>query len=286
MQGDAESLPPESGKESGDSPAWDDVLFVIRSRHRRTVLGALLQGPRSTKALSEATALRMPHVSRALRQLESRDLLDRIPVEGSAIGWYRPTARGERTWLAAARHQGETAWVPMVRGTHAASYARWVRDHKGAKAARDVLRGAGLDAEPVDPDAWYPFGPTTALLEGIERRFGDGTYALIRRIAREVVPSCPSVARVLARGLPPELVAELMPGAYHREFNCGRLEVDAKPGRAELRFYEWVSTPARCAAIEGAAEGVLDAQGLKGTVRKIACVREGDQYCGYDVRWE
>src|SRR3990170_3477184 len=81
------------------------------------------------------------------------------------------------------------------------------------------------------------------------------------------------------------ILIELGPAMYSREFNHGRMEVEVEERRALLKNYDWMSSPARCAAWQGTYEGVLASKGIRGTVRKVACMREGSAYCGYVIEW-
>ena len=55
--------------------------------------------------------------------------------------------------------------------------------------------------------------------------------------------------------------------------------------RALVRNYDWISSPARCAAWLGTYEGLLRALKRKGTVTKVGCMLHGDPYCGYQIDW-
>jgi hypothetical protein len=123
------------------------------------------------------------------------------------------------------------------------------------------------------------------VLDQIERRFGDGTYNTVRRLLRDEARNFPSVKRLLSRVLPIPIMVELFPNAYGREFNHGRLEVETQEHRALLKNYDWLSSPARCAAWLGVYEGFLAVVGAEGTVTKVACMLRGDPYCGYEIEW-
>src|SRR2546427_26423 len=77
----------------------------------------------------------------------------------------------------------------------------------------------------------------------------------------------------------------ISPIAYAREYNHGRLEVDVQERRAVMRNYDWMSSPARCAARLGGYEGTLTLLAMNGTVTKVACMLRGAPYCGYRIDW-
>ena len=77
----------------------------------------------------------------------------------------------------------------------------------------------------------------------------------------------------------------MSPNAYSREFNHGRLEVEVQGHRALLKNYDWISSPARCAAWLGAYEGFVQMLKIDAMVTKVACMLRGDPYCGYQLDW-
>src|SRR6266542_1267745 len=123
------------------------------------------------------------------------------------------------------------------------------------------------------------------VLDLVESRFGDGTYEATRTMLREEAGNFASLRRLLTRALPLPLLLELSPNAYHRDYNHGRLEVDVQDRRAIMKHYDWMSSPARCAAWLGTYEGFLELIGIEGTVTKVACLLKDDPYCGYLISW-
>src|SRR2546427_762840 len=134
-------------------------------------------------------------------------------------------------------------------------------------------------------DGWYPLRSALEVLDQVETRFGDGTYETVRRMMRDEAINFSSLRRFLKRVIPFPILLELSPNSYAREFNHGRLEVDVEGHRAIFRNYDWMSSPARCAAWLGTYEGSLIMLGIAGTVTKVACILRGDPYCGYRIDW-
>jgi hypothetical protein len=120
----------------------------------------------------------------------------------------------------------------------------------------------------------------------IEATYGDGSGETVRRMLREEAMNFASIRRYAGLVLPFKYLVEMMPAAYHREFNHGRLEVEVHGRRALVKNYDWISSPARCMAWLGTYEGSLVATGYKhGSVRKVACILKEDPYCGYVLEW-
>lgn len=54
---------------------WDDAGFVCASKYRTKILRVLLKHIGTPRKIAEDTKIKMPHVSRALRQLEQRKIV-------------------------------------------------------------------------------------------------------------------------------------------------------------------------------------------------------------------
>src|SRR2546422_11463001 len=66
---------------------WLDFSFVVSSGYREKVLASLAPKPKVPGQLAEETALRIVHVSRALRELLDRALGERITPHVNARDW-------------------------------------------------------------------------------------------------------------------------------------------------------------------------------------------------------
>src|SRR2546426_85952 len=152
-------------------------------------------------------------------------------------------------------------------------------------AADKTLMESGVDPRLIHADGWYPLRSAPEVLEQVETRFGDGTYETVRRMMRDEAINFSSLRRFLKRVIPFPILLELSPNSYARERNHGSLEVDVEGHRAIFRNYDWMSSPARCAAWLGTYEGSLIMLGIAGTVTKVACILRGDPYCGYRIDW-
>lgn len=262
----------------------DELSFVLASRQREKVLSALIPGPKTPTQLAQLTGLRLPHVSRTLRQLLESDLVRSSGSEQRGK-LYVPTHRGVAVFSELRDARGDRLVAPLLRGGHLKNYHHWLSKNFGLDAADRVLIDMGLDPRRLDDEGWYPLRTALDCLDLIESRFGDGTYDTIRRMLRDEVVNFASVRRLLRRILPLPLLIELSPNAYNREFNHGRLEVEIQGRRALLKNYDWMSSPARCAAWLGTYEGSLAMAGAEGKVTKVACILRGDRYCGYQIEW-
>lgn len=78
---------------------WDEIGFVISSRYRVAVLRRLADGPATPSQLASDSGLAIAHVSRALRGLRERDLVELLVSEDRKKGRvYGVTERGEDIW--------------------------------------------------------------------------------------------------------------------------------------------------------------------------------------------
>lgn len=75
--------------------SWDDVGLVLASRYRKKVLNALKKGPRTPSIISKETSLHIEHVSRALGELETRNLLESLTPKRRRGKLYGLTSKGK-----------------------------------------------------------------------------------------------------------------------------------------------------------------------------------------------
>jgi len=54
---------------------WEDVSFLIASSYRRKIAICLLDGPKTPSGVSKQTNIRIEHVTRAIRELEQKNLV-------------------------------------------------------------------------------------------------------------------------------------------------------------------------------------------------------------------
>jgi len=275
-----------SGKiSSAESPnVLGKLSYVLASRQREKVLAAVVPSPHTPGQIAKQTGLHPSHVSRTLGELSRTDLVTCLSGERRGK-LYAASNLGHAVFAELADSRGDRLISPMARGSHFRNYHHWIAALYGKAAADEVLIEIGLDPAHLDAEEWYPLRAALDVLDRIEARFGDGTYETIRRMAREEVGNFPSVHRLVRRGLPFPIFLELSPNAYAREYNHGRLEVDVQDHRAVMRNYDWMSSPARCAARLGANEGMLALHGIGGTVTKVACMLRGAPYCAYRIDW-
>ncbi len=177
--------------------------------------------------------------------------------------------------------------TPMVRATHPRAWYRVLCQRFGSEQALAILRIAGCASVTKGAgDQWVPLRSQMKLLHEVEARFGDGSCDLIRQLATDAVRFYPSLRKIVMRALPLTVMLDFSPGAYLREFNHGRVEVDHSHGPAEFRNFDWLSSKERCAAWHGSYEGGFAWIGIQATVEKKECILRGDEFCGYLVSWQ
>jgi DNA-binding transcriptional ArsR family regulator len=81
------------------TPDWDVVGYVISSDHRTLVLGRLHEGPATPTQIASDVDLAATHVSRALKSLRERGLVELLVPEDRRKGRvYGITSKGSETW--------------------------------------------------------------------------------------------------------------------------------------------------------------------------------------------
>lgn len=81
------------------STDWDEVSYVISSSYRVVVLGRLDESPATPSRIAEDTDCSIAHVSRALRGLRERGLVELLVSEERQKGRvYGITDRGTEVW--------------------------------------------------------------------------------------------------------------------------------------------------------------------------------------------
>jgi DNA-binding transcriptional ArsR family regulator len=81
------------------STDWDEVSYVISSSYRVEVLRRLADSPATPSKIAADTDCPIAHVSRALRGLRERELVDLLVSEDRQKGRvYGITDRGHEVW--------------------------------------------------------------------------------------------------------------------------------------------------------------------------------------------
>jgi len=79
---------------------WDEVGYVISSTYRISVMKHLAESPKTPSSMAKPhTDMEIAHVSRALKNLRERDLVELLVDEDRKKGrFYGLTADGEEVW--------------------------------------------------------------------------------------------------------------------------------------------------------------------------------------------
>jgi len=275
---------PQVIQKSGDH--LDAVAFVKASSHRSSVMLSFLDWPKTTGQVAFTCDMSAPHASRAIHELVARGLVESATPEVKGRGrLYRITREGDRI-CEAFNWDTSRLRTPVVRGTPERAWYAALVDRFGKGRADAMMRDLHQASIVEAPSRrWIPLRSQMRLLEEIERRFGDGSFRLVQDLARDSVRYYSSVRRYLLRALPFRVVLDMGASAYLREFNHGRIEVDVLGTQARARHFDWLSSPARCAAWLGSWEGLLRMRNLQGDVEKQACMLKGTEFCSYLLKW-
>jgi DNA-binding transcriptional ArsR family regulator len=81
------------------SDEWDEIGFVISSDYRVTALQRLAEGPATPSQIATDADIGIAHVSRALKGLRERDLVELLVPEDRKKGRvYGITSEGKGVW--------------------------------------------------------------------------------------------------------------------------------------------------------------------------------------------
>lgn len=81
------------------TPEWDLVGFLVSSKHRLHVVSRLSNSPSTPTEIADETGLATSHVSRALRSLLDRSIVElAVPEEQHRNRRYKLTNRGRLLW--------------------------------------------------------------------------------------------------------------------------------------------------------------------------------------------
>lgn len=75
---------------------WDLIGFIVASKYRRKVVNQLSKGVGTPKQISEATKIRINHVSNILGEFSKRDLVECVNPNAKVGRLYRLTEKGEK----------------------------------------------------------------------------------------------------------------------------------------------------------------------------------------------
>jgi DNA-binding MarR family transcriptional regulator len=275
---------------------WSDFSFVASSAYREKVILALASGPKLPHQIAKDTDLRLSHVSRALRELAARELIEcltpgakgpgrlyAITGIGADLMAYREAA--SRRFAPVPKDPQMIGFVPKIRGASLVRAISFLRGSKGKAAVHDALKDWSVNPDALTEDMWVSAEAYDEFLELLESKFGDGAYGFIRTLYRQVMPGVSTVREHLPKTVQRAPLPELAPIVYAKEWNYGRLVVRRGPRQATFSHFDWMPTPSFCAMFHGTYEGILRARTAEGTVTKTRCIRAGDDRCEYVAAW-
>jgi DNA-binding transcriptional ArsR family regulator len=279
--------------EERDESTGDLGGVVAASRHRRLVVEALRDGPKTPTDIAHRTNLHRSSVSRALAKLRSVKIVYCLAPglrKGRLYG-LRPEA-SVRLRLGGRPEERPTDWgggsgpsvfEPRVRGEAILAGIAAGADLLGTDAVVHLSRTFGLGFLPFRSEGWYPIQVHHAFLSGLERLFGCGDGEMCRQVGRRSIAYLPHLQRFLARDLGLMAMAERIPLVHSHYFNFGRFRVASVAEGVEIRQIDMMPTPEFCAARRGNYEGVMAATRYAVDVTEARCQAAGDRSCVFRV---
>ena len=74
---------------------WDQISFA-QGRVRKLCLEALASGPRTPSGISRSSGIHLSHISRSLRELEAKGLVECVTPDSVKNRIYRITTQGRK----------------------------------------------------------------------------------------------------------------------------------------------------------------------------------------------
>ena len=136
--------------------------------------------------------------------------------------------------------------------------------------------------ENIDPKKWYPMEQFTLLVDQYEEEMGP---LVLKNVGQGIIPEMLE-AGVLPKITPQEFLKGLS-NAYHsvnRGSNIGDWKViKEEPNHIIMEN----STMHNCKLEEGVLIGGIEAMGgINTMILQRTCVKKGDPFCTFDIRWK
>lgn len=82
-----------------ETDQWNQIGFIISSKYRMAVLEQLVEAPSTPSSIASRTGLPITHISRALRTISERSLVELLVSRDTTKGRvYGITDRGKQLW--------------------------------------------------------------------------------------------------------------------------------------------------------------------------------------------
>ena len=86
--------------------AWEDISYVLRSKTRKSVL-AKLERAKTPTILAKELHTSIPNISRALRELQSRSLIESLTPDARVGKIFQATQKGREVLQKAKEIEGQ-----------------------------------------------------------------------------------------------------------------------------------------------------------------------------------
>lgn len=77
---------------------WDEVGYIVSSEYRKDTMAELASGAKTPSDIADATDIKIPHISRSLKQLRDRNLVTLMNPEAKKGRLYTLSDSGEEVW--------------------------------------------------------------------------------------------------------------------------------------------------------------------------------------------
>jgi hypothetical protein len=168
-----------------------------------------------------------------------------------------------------------------VRGSVLNSYLKFINKKWGKEGGEQCLRDITWEGRFVE-GMYYPDEIREKILIWIRKEKGE---EYIREAGNYVVKNLGLLSWIV-RFANPKILAKKFPDNYNEVYSFGRVEVDTQEDNVIfIRLFDVNRIKESCLSWQGVCEGAMEITKAKGTVQKMKCQVDGDEYCEYRLEY-
>ena len=142
---------------------------------------------------------------------------------------------------------------------------------------------AKIDLDKLSPKEWYP----DALSEKILRWIGENKGPEhVTRAGGHALKNPSKLLGFILHFASIKSILKRAPETYADTFNYGKMKIDMRDKDAVIYMKDTAMHEYTCLAWLGAFQAMLEVAGANGTVKEVACQRDGAKACEFLMEWQ